>query len=135
MRPTPTKRRFQPGFRISLSDIVFLIVLIVLTLFANNAHWYFAAIALLLPGLQFFLFCNVFRIRRKPELVWMAFYLIFVPVLYLYFPSLWLLAIIPPLFGLALIVNEFRYIGYHGVLWRWINPDLPEWFEDHSERK
>ncbi len=122
---------FQPGFRISLSDIVFLIVLSSLAACAIWAQWYFATLALFLPGLQFFLFCNVFRIRRKPELIWMAFYLIFVPLVYMYYPSIWILAMVPPVFGLILIINEFRYKGYHGVFWKTINPGLPEWFAEN----
>ena len=61
----------QPGFRLNLTDLLFLALLAGLAMLlhrlapATGLHW--------LPlylGLSFFLFCNVFRIGNRLEIFW-----------------------------------------------------------------
>ncbi|MEK6239135.1 MAG: hypothetical protein N2C14_30835, partial [Planctomycetales bacterium] len=72
---------------------------------------------------HFFLFCNVFRIRRGPELIWTAFFLADAAVW-----LLWLEMNVVGLIGTTLpltilvIVREMRFPFYHGVFAKRINP-------------
>src|SRR5665213_3128330 len=61
--------RFQPGFRISLLDIGVLVCGIIGSILAWQIVWWIG-FAILFVIIHFFLFCNVFRISRPPELVW-----------------------------------------------------------------
>jgi hypothetical protein len=63
------RRRSPPGFRFSAADGVVLVATVGLT-FALWRTW--GDLALLLPVVvgHFFLFCNVFRVRRAYELAW-----------------------------------------------------------------
>ena len=72
--PPPSPPRFAPGFRLSITDIVFILAGILTALLARKEIAIPAAVAV---G-HFFLFCNVFRIRRRPELIWTAAYLVLV---------------------------------------------------------
>jgi len=123
---------FKPGFRISLTDAAFLAVMLLLGGFLLLQGSAFAGTALLTATLQFFLFCNVFRIRRKPELAWAVVYLvIFGAALYREW-SPWITAMLALAAGAVAIALELRHPGYHGVFWKRINPGLPEWFEAHA---
>lgn len=63
------------GFRFSLIDALAIIVCAVITVggfgIVGSAAWLFPFVL----G-HFFLFCNVFRVPRKPELVWAAAFLV-----------------------------------------------------------
>ncbi len=68
-------RQSPPGFRFSLRDAC------VIALCALTTWWLWGtlgSIAILLPGvlLHFFLFCNVFRVRTRYELIWAALFLL-----------------------------------------------------------
>ena len=76
---------------------------------------------------HFFLFCNIFRLRRRHELVW--------SVLFLFNLCGWLMVGPEPLswFGvlmvqtpitLAVILAEMRSSAYHGIFSRRLNPRL-----------
>jgi hypothetical protein len=80
----------------------------------------------LLPGvvlLHFFLFCNVFRVRRSYELVWAATFIVNLLAWQIAGAMSWgrVLAVQLPITLLA-IAAEMRSRRYHGVAWRWINP-------------
>ena len=73
---------------------------------------------------HFFLFCNVFRLRRSYELYWTVVFLLNVGV-WLFrgeLPWLAILAIQTPV-TLALIFIEMKSPRYHGVFWDRLNPD------------
>ncbi len=118
---------FNPGFRISILDVLFMLAMATLAIFLAGYSAYFALIATT-PVVQFFLFCNVFRIRRIPELVWSGSYIIMAAMGYWngYEPS----SIIA--FGLSIggiiIFLETQPPSYHGVFWRRLNPELEAWF-------
>ncbi|TLX15941.1 hypothetical protein [Rhizobium sp. MHM7A] len=69
------ERKSAPGFRVSLSDLVFILLVIVasVVLYVTLHSAVIAVIPLHLCAV-FFLFCNVFRIRTKQELVWVGSY-------------------------------------------------------------
>ncbi|HNX77134.1 MAG TPA: hypothetical protein PLM07_08395 [Candidatus Rifleibacterium sp.] len=123
--------KFAPGFRISFTDLLVLIG----GATAAGLLWQInAGLAVLpaLPVLHFFLFCNVFRIERKKELIWAASCII---------SSLAAMQtdyLTSPLFigynfflAAILIVIETRSPEYHGIFWKQFNPDL----ENHWHRK
>ncbi|WP_156346572.1 hypothetical protein [Verrucomicrobium spinosum] len=67
--PSPDDTRFAPGFRFSWTDALVLILGAGLTGWLASFAGELALLAAWVIG-HFFLFCNVFRIGRKPELVW-----------------------------------------------------------------
>lgn len=121
--------RFEPGFRISVLDTAFVLVLAAAALYSGSSGSLFAAVAFATPAVQFFLFCNVFRVRRAPELAWAALCItIFVTGRQLGASPLTLVAA-SGLLGALVIGLEMRHPSDHGVWWRRVNPQLPEWFE------
>ena len=64
-------QRFTPGFRISLFDVLVLIAGMIGAFIVGVQVWWAGMVIGFVVG-HFFLFCNVFRIGRKPELIWAA---------------------------------------------------------------
>ncbi len=77
---------------------------------------------------HFFLFCNVFRVRRSYELGWTAAFLANALAWQLFGSFTWpgVLAVQLPLTAAA-IVAEMRSPSYHVVWARRLNPRLDEW--------
>lgn len=109
------------GFRFSATDAL-AIVAFALAAYAASFVIGSASLVILYVLVHFFLFCNVFRLRRPPELIWTGIFLANF--------ALWmsvgefditrpLLAQIPV--TILLIVMECRHATYHGVLSRRIN--------------
>ena len=65
-----TDQQFAPGFRCSVFDVAVLAVGAVGSIFAWQHTAWWAGVGVAFIVLHFFLFCNVFRIRRVPELIW-----------------------------------------------------------------
>lgn len=115
------------GFRLSLAD-----VFILAAGAAASAGWWFyiGETALLIPFVvgHYFLFCNVFRVRRKPELIWAAVFLLncvaWAAVGYLSLPGIGGLQLVVTV---AIIICEIRSDTYHGILARKINPRIEEY--------
>ncbi len=86
------------------------------------------------PTAQFFLFCNVFRIRRFPELIWAGCYAVIVVVQTICsWPEL--VDLVAGFAVGALVIGlETRHPSYHGVMWQKFNPDLPGWYKRRTER-
>lgn len=127
----PPPRRFAPGFRISATDVAFILAGLATALLAEKAIAIPAAVAV---G-HFFLFCNVFRIRRAPELIWAAAYLALVACTLSFGRPGWVASTaIAAAVAALLIARETRHPGYHGIGWKKLNPRLPEWWEKHSGR-
>ncbi len=112
----------RAGFRFWWQDAV----AIVLCALVTGLSWQLlGSVALLFPVTlgHFFLFCNVFRLRRSYELFW--------SILFLANIGFWLsrdelrwaeiLALQTPL-TIALILLEMRSPNYHGVFWARLNP-------------
>ncbi|MCB1229913.1 MAG: hypothetical protein KDN19_06590 [Verrucomicrobiae bacterium] len=122
---------FQPGFRFSGFDATILIVG-ALTAIGVAIFWLpLAAVVVAFVVGHFFLFCNVFRIARAPELIWAAAF---------FGLATWAMLSTRPVFawslafGLSLaiaailIALETRKPSYHGVGWQRFNPGLKDWW-------
>ncbi len=83
----------ERGFRINLLDILFILLLIgasvSIYLYIGDLGHYF-----LLPlyiGFTFFLFCNVFRLKTKDELLWTLFFMLSTMITMKYFEEHWVI--------------------------------------------
>lgn len=127
------ERSFKPGFRFSRFDLAILACGIVGTILAGLAsRWAGFVIAFVVS--HFFLFCNVFRISRRPELAWAAtFVLLAAGTILMDFPG-WVFTIVVCL-GITgrVILGEMGKPWYHGVGWQRLNPALPKWWESHRK--
>jgi len=109
------------GVRFSLSDgcVIGLCGALTAVLWGSNRQ-----VALLFPVVlgHFFLFCNVFRIRRGYELLWAGLFLVNAGAWHIFSDFGWskVLAAQTPL-TVAFIILEMRSARYHGVGCRWIN--------------
>ncbi len=115
------------GFRLSMIDVVVLVASAAFTIGLWQPTATYSYIGLLVV-LHFFLFCNVFRIPRRPELIWGACFLLVCCVCLIadvYSPLIVTLSILP--FTLATIGWCFRQPSYHGVLAKLINPRLDDY--------
>lgn len=115
------------GFRFSVADFGVLLALVavavVLHRLGSNLWWLVAIVAS-----HFFLFCNVFRVLRRRELIWAAFFVLNV--------GLWLLlgrldcfsvlACQLPL-SVGVIAWETKARRYHGIFARRLNPALEDY--------
>lgn len=64
-------QRSEPGFRLNLTDLIFIALLLSLSVGLHYLAMPFTLIALVLYlGFTFFLFCNVFRITNQLESYW-----------------------------------------------------------------
>lgn len=125
--------QFNPGFRLSIIDVSFVIVVTMMAMLLYMQAQYFLMVVVLTPSLQFFLFCNVFRIRRLLELIWASLYLIiFTATFYIELNPI-VSTTIMVVIGLIFIGLEMRQPDYHGIFWQRINPKLPRWFEQHGK--
>lgn len=110
-------------------DIVFVLAGISAATFARKEIAIPSAVAV---G-HFFLFCNVFRIPRRPELVWAATYVGLVTCTVAFdFPGWTLSTALAIALAGVLIFRATRRPDYHGVGWKTLNPDLPAWWSKHS---
>lgn len=114
-------RRRTCGLRFSVVDAVAIFVCAVATVWL----WQISPeLALTLPVVlgHFFLFCNVFRIARRPELIWAAVFILNVSWWIVVGPFAWahVLAIQLPLTA-VLILLEMRKPRYHGIFSTRIN--------------
>jgi len=107
--------RFEPGFRASFTDLCAIATAAVAAA-ALFRSFRTASVIILVTTLHFFLFCNVFRIRRRPELIWVsAFFLLSVATIRLGIPG-WPATIDASLLAAAaLIALEMRHPSYHGI--------------------
>jgi hypothetical protein len=125
-------RTFSPGFRFSKLDAIILFVgLCVAAATAAVTPWLGIAIGFVIA--HFFLFCNLVRMARPSELAWSAVFVLLVSSTVLVGSPPWPVTLaISFAVTLALIVREMLKPSYHGVFWRQINPELPEWWQDHA---
>lgn len=123
------ERKFQPGFRLSVFDVVVLIVGGSASAYAMAVdRWFGLAIAFVVS--HFFLFCNVLRMSRPLELIWAAVFaglaIVTMSTNLLTWPVVFAISLAVTL---VVAVIESRRPSYHGVGWRKLNPRLPEWWQ------
>jgi hypothetical protein len=126
MPPTPHPPR-RHGFRISTLDLLILIVggLGIGWLWRNeNPLWWMTAIAL---G-HFFLFCNVFLVWRRWELLWAAAFIANV-MIHVALGSLpaWSVLLWQMPMTVLVIILQVRSPWYHGILAQRLNPRLNDY--------
>lgn len=130
-----TKPVFSPGFRFSARDALVLVLGVIVSVVIQMSDLWIG-IAIIFVVLHFFLFCNVLRITRPPELVWAA---IFSGLAIC--ATVWNVPTWPVVFAGSLAVTaviaciEVRRDSYHGIGWQKINPRLPEWWQSHVAGK
>ena len=115
------------GLRFSVLDGCVLVAAVVLTI----ATWSFTfglSALIMFVVLHFFLFCNVFRIRRKPELIWAT---IFVVNCLIWIStgnvSMLGITISQAVITMLILFREVRLPYYHGIYAQTINPRLDEY--------
>ena len=122
---------FSPGFRFSVLDGIVLTIGTVATIgFAMINFWIGIAIGFVV--LHFFLFCNILRMSRSLELLWAGIFTV-LAILTMAELIIWPLAFtLSVLVTLFVAMIEARRPSYHGVAWRTLNPNLPEWWQAHT---
>lgn len=76
----------------------------------------------------YFLFCNVFRVSRIPELIWATVFVVLAGIrLRTGNLEWWMIYSISGAVALLVIVAEMRKPSYHGLGWSRVNPALREW--------
>lgn len=123
---------FSPGFRLSLFDVLILVVGLIGAVVLGLQIWW-AGMIVGFVVLHFFLFCNVFRISRPPELIWaMAFVGLAGSTIATEVPG-WIATVaIALLLSSVLIWRETKREDYHGICWKRWNPKLPDWWKSHK---
>ncbi len=113
-------------------DIAVLGVGAIGSLFAWREAWW-AGFAVAFVVLHFFLFCNVFRIARVPELVWATTFVLLVSLrIFLEKPGTGVVIGLTLLLTTFLIWRETRKPSYHGIFWKRWNPELRTWWENNG---
>ena len=116
------------GFRLSVVDAIVLTMGTLATIAAIGPLGPMAGIFPMAVG-HFFLFCNVFRLRRRYELAWTAVFLAnFTAWTFTEFSWAGVLAIQLPLTAFV-IALEVRSPRYHGIGAARLNPRLPEYLD------
>lgn len=130
----PSRVDFKPGFRLSSYDLIFLSIGAVVAYFAITLNSLPATIAAYVI-FTFFLYCNVFRIRRTAELIWAAAFTLTAWVSFYLELSSWSLVFAGSfVLSVILIAIEMRHPSYHGIFWRSVNPRLPVWWEQQHRQ-
>jgi len=125
----------KAGFRLSVADVVFLAAAAAAFVLLRGRLGTGAWVIPLAVG-HFFLFCNVFRVRRAYELAWAAVFLVNAAAWMLTGHFSWggVLAVQAP-FTLAAIGLEMRSREYHGIGCRRINAvHIEEWLRGDPGR-
>lgn len=121
---------FSPGFRLSVRDGVVLSAGSIGAFFCEHD----AAIIIGMAVGHFFLFCNVFRVRTKLELIWTAIFSCLTASTLIFRQPIWPVTIgVSLTCATALIGMEMKSPSYHGIGWRKLNPKLPEWWEAQTK--
>jgi hypothetical protein len=131
LKPATPIPKFAPGFRLSLRDAVVLVVGIVGSIALGNTFWP-ASLIIAFAVSHFFLFCNVFRISRRLELIWAVIFIALSGITILTkFPG-WAVTIASSICATVIVVIcEMKKPSYHGVGWRKINPHLRTWWDSN----
>ena len=121
---------FAPGFRLSVLDVIILVVGVVAAFGLAMVVWWWGFVVGFVVA-HFFLFCNVVRMARPLELAWTGvFVALAAATVALDAPPGWpLTASVSLVTTVAVVIIEMRKPSYHGLGWQWINPGLPAWWE------
>ena len=127
--------KFNPGFRLSIVDIVFLSTATIASVYLYTFAKPLSYIVAFVVG-HFFLFCNITRMSRLPELIWaVVFTALSLLALKFSVISLPVVFLVSTFLTTILVVLESRKPHYHGILWEKVNPNLETWFTENSSNK
>jgi hypothetical protein len=120
---------FRPGFRLSMFDKIILFIGGGVAIYLATVEVTASFIVAFVVG-HFFLFCNVFRISRPPELIWATIFVsASVMTITVGYPGWVVTTAISLVLAIAFIIREIRSPSYHGILWHRINPQLEKWWK------
>jgi hypothetical protein len=123
----PKVRTF--GFRFSVTDAGIILIFTAMTLLLKAAG---SPLAWILPivACHFFLFCNVFRVRPRFELIWAGLFLANVIAWTLLNQLAWI-PILPTQIPITILVilAEMRTPRYHGIFAEHLNPRLADYLK------
>ena len=127
--------RYRPGFRLSTIDLIVLVFgtlgSVVVTRFDL---WFGLSISFLV--VHFLLFCNVFRVSRSLELLWAALFLLLIVSTMTVGAPGWIFSFVLLFFcSMVIIAFQMRQPSYHGIGWKYINPDLPYWWDANEQSR
>lgn len=123
----PSDPTFAPGVRFSRTDAAALLLFAGAAAGLTAVEPWLGVAAGFVAG-NYFLFCNVVRASRGPELLWAG---LFVTLAGLATDGSvgWPAALAVASAGTAAVVGaEVRRPSYHGAGWRRLNPTLPDWW-------
>lgn len=126
---------FKPGFRLSAVDVAILIGGILGTvILGQHERWLGISVGFVVG--HFFLFCNVFRISRRPELIWAAVFTALGTSTMVTDRPGWISTVaVSFVLTVVLIGLEMRKPSYHGIFWKQLNPGLRErWARDAAKQ-
>jgi len=119
---------FRPGFRLSTVDVIVLLLGTVCSVLLHGMANPLG-LAVFFTLAHFFLFCNVLRMCRRFELIWAALFLLLSVNTILFSMPNWLGTTLIMLgITAVLTVLHMRQPSYHGIFWKQINPELPQWW-------
>lgn len=109
----------EPGFRFNLTDLIFIVLLGLSSVLIYRFFGTFYALYLLplYIGFTFFLFCNVFRVGTRMELIWIVSFFIISVISHYFFAQKWfgISALISSLLQAILILIHIRTEAYKGI--------------------
>jgi|SRR5215469_8062836 len=115
------------GFRFSSIDVLVIGLFLCATAILwhlNSPLWWM----LLITAAHFFLFCNVFRIVRRLELIWATTFILNIGAWAWLNHLNWLFVLVCQLpLTLILLIAGIRSPGYHGIFANRLNPKLNEY--------
>jgi len=77
---------------------------------------------------HFFLFCNIFRVGTRSELIWSAVFMLNATVWFTSDRFSWTAVMLSQTpVTLAVILRAILSPDYHGIGCRWLNPKLESW--------
>lgn len=127
---------FNPGFRFSAGDFVMLLAAVGFAWWIHDrGPWLVHVVAFVV--LNFFLFCNVFRVARPAELAWSVVFVVLAGVRLRTGALTWsTIYLISSVLAAIIIAMEMRKPSYHGLGWSRINPGLKDWWlSKHPEQE
>ncbi len=81
---------------------------------------------------HFFLFCNVFRVSRIPELIWASLFIFLTGLTLMTEKPGWAWVVFLTLvMTIIIIFLEMKKKSYHGIFWKSVNPNLEQWWVEH----
>jgi hypothetical protein len=126
---------FRPGARLSFFDMIILVGGLVGAIQVEGVIWW-AGMVVGCVVIHFFLFCNIFRISRPPELIWATVFVLLAGSTILTETPGWVATYtIAIALSSFLIWRETKKPDYHGICWKKWNPDLPTWWESRETKR